>query len=91
MEFEIGSKIKFKNMPVTFPNGIVTWVNENRTLQYKLDRPMTRMGYDKTEKLENPIDIEGSTYDYFQTFAETHSKANTVSEGTCSFDDVERI
>jgi len=81
MEFEVGNKIRFKNMPITYPKATVVWVNENRTLKFKLESELTRMGYPKTEKDDQ----------FVISFNETHSKANTVKEGTCSFDDVERI
>jgi hypothetical protein len=81
MNLEIGSKIKFKNMPITYPTATVKWIYENGMLDYKLNEPLTRMGYDKTEMNDR----------FHVSFNESHSKANTVVDGSCSINDVERI
>lgn len=78
-------------MPITYPRGTVTWIGEGETIRYKLDRALTYMGYDKTEKLASPLDVDGKRFDYAPGFGETHARANTVVEGTCSINDVERI
>lgn len=80
MELKAGDKVRFKNMPITYPYAKVLWT-EGNSLGYELEIPLTRLGYEKTEM--NDV--------FHVSFNEKNSKANTVSEGTCTFDDVERI
>jgi hypothetical protein len=44
-EYKIGDRIRFKNMPANYPQGVISKIDENGKLICRLSESITYMGY----------------------------------------------